>query len=703
MAEAIRPLGDRVHFLHGDIGIDVGNRAAQIVLEARRRAAAHDQVKVAPRLVHQRLVDLQHRVRIAGVEREVNVAHHADDFAPDHLVALAVADAAADRALARPELSGERFVDGDDRRAVRAQVGRKRATLAQRDAERREKVRSDHEVAGDGLLVGIVGGLPVDLDRQFLRVSERRHVGADRGVFRAGNLGQAPGQLVDHDAALILGIVGGLLGQMDVRDEHVIGVPAVVLLEHGLEAADHHAGRREQGERQRHLPHDQGVPGEVRPPPGGGAAMLLLEGADGIAPGREPRGQQAKQHAGEQRHEQRGGQDAAIHGHRQAIAAGAADANGAAERRVHPEGHEQATEAAADREYHALRELVQDQAEARCAERGANGEVPDVGRGAGQLKIGEVGAGDEQDGAGEGQQQPRDEFAGAVHERLVHLHEVEAAAGAGLRIILGPARGQRRELRVDLLAGNAGVEAADRAEEPVVPVFDDVPRNGNRAPQVDLAPQQRIAEGSRHDADYCDRLCVQADRAADDVGISAEPRLPQRVTEKRDLVVAGHFLGGGVGPAEEGLDAKRGEEVRRGVDRRQSFRRLARLGQRVVPAGKRCQRLEGMRRPSGCAGVGRAGGLDPHLLNLGKGESVTLRLGGGAQDRHEPIRFRKRRAAEKEHVDQRVHRSVDPDAERQRDQRHDRKTGRLDQLAESEAEGAHGEKDGRRWNSEVRS
>ena len=46
------------------------------------------------------------------------------------------------------------------------------------------------------------------------------------------------------------------------------------------------------------------------------------------------------------------------------------------------------------------------QARARGAERGANGELVRARDGAGELEIGEIGAGDEQDEAGEPEQQP---------------------------------------------------------------------------------------------------------------------------------------------------------------------------------------------------------------------------------------------------------------------------------------------------------
>ena len=75
-------------------------------------------------------------------------------------------------------------------------------------------------------------------------------------------------KLLDDDAPLVLRVVSGLFGQVDVRREQAAGVPARVALEQGVEPPDHHRGGAEKGERHGDLAHNQCMSHEQGGPAG---------------------------------------------------------------------------------------------------------------------------------------------------------------------------------------------------------------------------------------------------------------------------------------------------------------------------------------------------------------------------------------------------------------------------------------------------
>src|ERR1051326_5101330 len=68
-------------------------------------------------------------------------------------------------------------------------------------------------------------------------------------------------------------------------------------------------------------------------------------------------------------------------------------------------------------------------------------------------------------------------------------------------------------------------------------------------------------EIGRHDADDRRGMTVEIDRLPDDIRIAAEASLPQRVTENRDVVVAGSVFLRGEGAAVQWFTTEHAEVV----------------------------------------------------------------------------------------------------------------------------------------------
>ena len=110
---------------------------------------------------------------------------------------------------------------------------------------------------------------------------------------------------------------------------------------------------------------------------------------------------------------------------------------------VEAERHEQAERAAGEGEHHALEELMRDQAAARCAEGGPDREVAHPVGGAGELQVGEVGAGDQEDKPGKSQQEPVHPAVSVVHQGLLQRPHAVAQTGVVLGMLLLLDRGER--------------------------------------------------------------------------------------------------------------------------------------------------------------------------------------------------------------------------------------------------------------------
>ncbi len=388
--------------------------------------------------------------------------------------------------------------------------------------------------------------------------------------------------------------------------------------------------------------------------PGAGAARLGLEGGVHIGARGEPRRHEAEEDAGAERDEEGEREDPRIEAELERTG-GAADDEAAVDDPVETEGERDAEQAARAREQDGLDELLPDEMEAGGPEGGADGELAQPGGGAGELEVGEVGAGDEQYEAGEAQQHPGDALAERVEERAVQRHGGAAQAGVGFRILLRLRGDHGRELGVDPRRRHAGGEAPDELERAVVAPLDLVAGEVERAPERRAVPERAVVEDRRHDADDRDDGAVEPEGAADDIAGAGVALLPEAVAEQDDVGAARLELLGGEGAAEQRRDAEGGEEIRGHGGGAEALGGLAGFGEAEGDVAER-----------GEAGEARATVADLAELHVRVGACAA---GGGAGDHlYELLGFREGRGAEEQGVDQREHRGVHADAQSEGEQ-----------------------------------
>ena len=226
------------------------------------------------------------------------------------------------------------------------------------------------------------------------------------------------------------------------------------------------------------------------------AAAALLQGVVDVAARRQPGRQDAEQDAGQHRRARGEGEHGAIEGHRQARLPGDLDARG--ERTGGPGGDQQAEAAAGEPEQHAFEQRLADQAQPRRPERGVQGEVAGPADVAGQLQVGQVGAGDQQ----HARRQPHREPGQQADRRIGSGRGQRQDGDAALTVRPGevarePGR-DRAHARLRGRDGGPGVQAADDGEEVAAAVLPRLAVEGDRSPRLDRPPQLAVVEAGRH-------------------------------------------------------------------------------------------------------------------------------------------------------------------------------------------------------------
>ena len=597
-------------------------------------------------------------------------ADDANDLGPFGLAVVDEAEALAEGAATGPELLREGVVDDHLLGVAGLHAGREGPALDKLDAEGVEIAGGDHHRAGARQAGGIAAVERVAGDLAVVAIMPERQRGREGDALHARQ-GAEPALDAAVELDPLLGLFIAFLRHRKNAGEHARGFPARVLAEQAGEAAVHHAGAAEQHEGERDLGHDERMAHVMVAAAGGGAARLGLERAHDVGARGQPGRHDAEDDAGERRGGD--GQQEHLRADRQLQlarpAAGVADDDVGLEQAVDPQRDEQA-EAAADRgKKDALDELLADEAGARGAERGADGEVAHRDGGAGELEIGQVGAGDQQHKSREAEQHPRDLAAFLVHDGLVQRQRLVAEAGVVLWEILFLDGGQRTEFGADLLRGDAGFQAAGERKRPVGAAAALVGGEGERTPESGVAPEETVFKRERHDTDDGVRVAVDAEHAADDRGIAAVAFLPETVGQQHDLILAGLRLLGGERAADLRLHAEGVEHVCVGEDAVEALGGLARLGHGGKIPGVGRQRQKG-------------GRLVAQLALFDFGEIVVLPAARVAVERDQALRLGEGRVAEEQRIDEAEHRGVHADAERQGDQGDDRETRVLEEGAE---------------------
>ena len=208
-------------------------------------------------------------------------------------------------------------------------------------------------------------------------------------------------------------------------------------------------------------------------------------------------------------------------------------------------------------------------------------------RAASEEQVGDVGAGDEQHEPDRPQEQPHPGDRLAAQEVVLQRLDARAPPRVRAGVLLGDALGDRLHVRVGLLQGHVGLQAAHH-QQPVEVVVDLL--GGESEGHVQVVHDPVGGPGSE-DPHHGVGLAVQPDLTADDVAVGPEPLLPEAMGQDEDLIPA-HlaFLGQEVAAQEEAVPHHRHEP--RGRELCSSLVRAIADGQAHVPAGPGVQVLE---------------------------------------------------------------------------------------------------------------
>ena len=213
-------------------------------------------------------------------------------------------------------------------------------------------------------------------------------------------------------------------------------------------------------------------------------------------------------------------------------------------------GEEHAQSTAGQRKEHAFGEKLLNDALGAGTHGGADGDFTAARAGAGEQKIGDVGAGDEEEKANGGHQ--GDERVGEFSENaFVDGHELSAERRFGVvegRVGLEELEVELLKFGVDLLARDTGPDAHHRAIARVV-----IGTNRDGSVDVGVIP----GEANRKDADDCVELIVEPKRLAEDVASTEEMALPEGVAQQRDRRAVDLIFFGQKGAADRCADAER--------------------------------------------------------------------------------------------------------------------------------------------------
>ena len=192
---------------------------------------------------------------------------------------------------------------------------------------------------------------------------------------------------------------------------------------------------------------------------------------------------------------------------------------------------------------------------------GAHGEFMGAAHGAGEKKIGDVGAGDQEKEA-DSREQHEQEGLNVADDVLLHGNEIDAHGFVGLGISGGEIFGNAVHIGLSLRETYVGLEAADtvstHADAAIEKGRIDVLADGG----VDVAILAVESEAGRNHADDLVGGAIEGHRFADNIERGTEFAAPQTAAEKRNGRSAGVIVTRKKSAAENGRYAQRGEKIR---------------------------------------------------------------------------------------------------------------------------------------------
>ena len=452
------------------------------------------------------------------------------------------------------------------------------------------------------------------------------------------------------------------VGEPDLQGRHAFGVDDPVGAGERQQAARHQAGPGEQDQGQGQLGrHEPSHPAPGRPAGGPRRAGRGGEIAN-VRPRRVQRRRQPEDQGGRQagRGEER--QHAAVDGE--------IDPEGRHQRLdAHGEqpraqvGEAQAEHPCGARDHHALGQKLPHDARARRPQRHAHADLAGTARVARQQQAGGVGAGDEQHDD-RGDEQRRQSGPQRPVVVLVERVDPRPESRVGVGVGGGEARRDGVEVRLGPRDGHAVGEASHGPEDPpVARLPGQVGREPQRLPQ--LRPHGEL-EALGHDADDRRRRAVDADDAADHLGVGAVAARPHAVPEHHDGGRAGPVVLGPKVAAEQRLDAEETERVRGDARARD-------------PLGRQLGVAHRHRRLGVGGDAAEAGRLGPPVPVVEVRQPPLAAVGVAHRQRHDAVLVVDGQASDEHGVVHREPRAREPDAEPEGEHRRRREPAFLEQ------------------------
>ena len=416
--------------------------------------------------------------------------------------------------------------------------------------------------AADGRNFILAEDMVLRVEHVVAAVAVHGHFIGEGDRLHAGNRGE----LVEDFLLLVNDSVGLRIGNLGFGNVEAEGLQRVgrgeagVDLHERLEGADHEAGADEQHQSEGHLDDDESFAGAVALAALRECAAAFAQAARGFYAGIFEDGNCADEHAGEkgqsEGEEQHGNVDADF------MNAGQAGGCGGDEGAQSARGKAEADEAADDSDNQAFKKQFTGSSPPGCSEGGANGEFLTAAFHADEKKIGDVGAGDEQN-HGNGAHQHPQHLAHVAHNVLLQWAEVGADMGfikqggaeAVWRRKAAKGNGQQPcHVCAGLLHRHAGFEAGERFETEVAEFgFAAVPLHGHVDGGIGIIEEMKIP---RQHADDLAGSAIDGNGRADDGGRTAVLLLPIGVGEKHGFRRSGGVVLAAENAAEGGRYAE---------------------------------------------------------------------------------------------------------------------------------------------------
>jgi hypothetical protein len=289
-----------------------------------------------------------------------------------------------------------------------------------------------------------------------------------------------------------------------------------------------------------------------------------------------------------------------------------------------------------------------------------------------QQQVGDVRAGDEQHECDSTHQRPEDGAKLRADDAFVERRDNGRNVLVGVLVLALQLRGDVRELAARLLQAHAVGRASVAHQEPRRAAL--LPERGgelgHRHPHF---RRERPLHAFRHHADDGDRQRVDADGFSDDAAIAGVAALPDAVADHHDRRRAGLIVFRTKASSERGLLPDDVEPVRGDVDAR------ILLGDGIVRAEVHAA-VEDDRHSGECPA------RPLPVLEILQRHAEVAPPGVARVEHHDAVGIVERKPPEEDRIDNREHRAVGADAERERGDGGEREPPVLDQAARGEAQ-----------------